>query len=71
MKQVLKCSAKSHVILTGSVRPVKGYIAGMYLQFWQGYFLWDAMHSFSSIWYERGGMHPADDKDVPVFVGKI
>ena len=27
--------------------------------------------AFLSPWYERGGMHPADDKDTPVFVGRF
>ena len=27
--------------------------------------------AFLSPWYERGGMYPADDKDVPVFVGRF
>ena len=27
--------------------------------------------AFLSPWYERGGMTPADDKDVPVFVGRF
>lgn len=26
--------------------------------------------AFLSPWYERGGMHPADEEDVPVFVGR-
>lgn len=27
--------------------------------------------AFLSPWYERGGMHPADDKDEPVFEGRF
>ncbi len=27
--------------------------------------------AFLSPWYERGGMHPADEKDTPVFVGRF
>ena len=27
--------------------------------------------AFLSPWYERGGMEPADEKDVPVFVGRF
>lgn len=27
--------------------------------------------AFLSPWYERGGMKPADDQDVPVFVGRF
>lgn len=24
-----------------------------------------------SPWYEKGGMHPADDNDVPIFEGRL
>ena len=27
--------------------------------------------AFLSPWYERGGMHPADENDTPVFVGRF
>lgn len=27
--------------------------------------------AFLSPWYERGGMEPADENDVPVFVGRF
>ena len=27
--------------------------------------------AFLSPWYERGGLYPADEKDVPVFVGRF
>lgn len=27
--------------------------------------------AFLSPWYERGGMYPAEDKDVPVFTGRF
>lgn len=65
----VKCSAKTMypdwLSLTG-----KGYIASMYKQYGK---IISPMgcRAFLSPWYERGGMHPADDKDVPVFVGRF
>ncbi len=48
----------------------KGYIASMYKQYGK---IISPMgcRAFLSPWYERGGMHPADDQDVPVFVGRF
>ncbi|MCR4739269.1 MAG: anaerobic ribonucleoside-triphosphate reductase [Lachnospiraceae bacterium] len=63
------CSSKTMypdwLSLTG-----KGYIASMYKQYGK---IISPMgcRAFLSPWYERGGMHPADDKDVPVFVGRF
>lgn len=63
------CSAKTMypdwLSLTG-----KGYVAGIYKQYGK---IISPMgcRAFLSPWYERGGMHPADDKDVPVFVGRF
>jgi anaerobic ribonucleoside-triphosphate reductase len=42
---------------------------------WSGHFEMNGMYShncraFLSPWFERGGMHPADDDDVPVFEGR-
>ena len=65
----VKCSAKTMypdwLSLTG-----KGYIASMYKQYGK---IISPMgcRAFLSPWYERGGMHPADDKDTPVFVGRF
>ncbi len=65
----VKCSAKTMypdwLSLTG-----KGYVAGIYKQYGK---IISPMgcRAFLSPWYERGGMHPADDKDVPVFVGRF
>ncbi len=65
----VECSAKTMypdwLSLTG-----KGYIASMYKQYGK---IISPMgcRAFLSPWYERGGMHPADDKDVPVFVGRF
>ena len=64
-----KCSAKTMypdwLSLTG-----KGYIASMYKQYGKVISPMGC-RAFLSPWYERGGMHPADDKDVPVFVGRF
>ena len=65
----VKCSSKTMypdwLSLTG-----KGYIASMYKQYGK---IISPMgcRAFLSPWYERGGMHPADDQDVPVFVGRF
>ncbi len=65
----VECSAKTMypdwLSLTG-----KGYVAGIYKQYGR---IISPMgcRAFLSPWYERGGMHPADDKDLPVFVGRF
>ena len=65
----VECSAKTMypdwLSLTG-----KGYIASMYKQYGK---VSSPMgcRAFLSPWYERGGMHPADDEDSPVFVGRF
>ena len=48
----------------------EGYIASMYKQYGK---IISPMgcRAFLSPWYERGGMHPADDEDTPVFVGRF
>ena len=65
----VKCSAKTMypdwLSLTG-----KGYIASMYKQYGKVISPMGC-RAFLSPWYERGGMHPADDKDIPVFVGRF
>lgn len=65
----VKCSAKTMypdwLSLTG-----KGYIASMYKQYGKVISPMGC-RAFLSPWYERGGMHPADDADVPVFVGRF
>lgn len=65
----IQCSAKTMypdwLSLTG-----KGYIASMYKQYGKAISPMGC-RAFLSPWYERGGMHPADDKDVPVFVGRF
>ena len=48
----------------------KGYISSMYKR--SGKVISPmGCRAFLSPWYERGGMHPADDEDVPVFVGRF
>ena len=65
----VRCSSKTMypdwLSLTG-----KGYVASMYKQYGK---IVSPMgcRAFLSPWYERGGLHPADDKDVPVFVGRF
>ena len=65
----VRCSSKTMypdwLSLTG-----RGYIASMYKRYGK---IISPMgcRAFLSPWYERGGMHPADDDDVPVFVGRF
>ncbi len=63
------CSSKTMypdwLSLTGD-----GYVASMYKQYGK---IVSPMgcRAFLSPWYERGGMKPADENDVPVFVGRF
>ena len=65
----IECSSRTMypdwLSLTG-----EGYIAGMYKKYGK---IISPMgcRAFLSPWYERGGMEPADEKDVPVFVGRF
>ncbi|MBQ0042277.1 MAG: anaerobic ribonucleoside-triphosphate reductase [Lachnospiraceae bacterium] len=65
----VECSCKTMypdwLSLTG-----KGYIASMYKQYGKVISPMGC-RAFLSPWYERGGMHPADDEDTPVFVGRF
>jgi ribonucleoside-triphosphate reductase len=65
----VQCSAKTMypdwLSLTG-----KGYIASMYKQYGKVISPMGC-RAFLSPWYERGGMHPADENDTPVFVGRF
>ena len=65
----VECSAKTMypdwLSLTG-----KGYIASMYKQYGKVISPMGC-RAFLSPWYERGGMHPADEEDTPVFVGRF
>ena len=63
------CSSKSmypdFLSLTGD-----GYIPSMYKKYGKVVSLMGCRASLSP-WYERGGMHPADEDDVPVFEGRF
>ncbi|MBR6365745.1 MAG: anaerobic ribonucleoside-triphosphate reductase [Lachnospiraceae bacterium] len=65
----IECSSKTMypdwLSLTG-----KGYIASMYKNYGEVISPMGC-RAFLSPWYERGGMHPADEKDHPVFVGRF
>ena len=65
----IKCSAKTMypdwLSLTGN-----GYVPSMYKQYGR---IVSPMgcRAFLSPWYERGGTHPADKDDKPIFVGRF
>lgn len=65
----VKCSAKTMypdwLSLTG-----KGYVASIYKQYGKAVSPMGC-RAFLSPWYEKGGMHPADANDQPVFVGRF
>ncbi len=65
----VECSSKSMypdwLSLSG-----KGYVAGIYKRY-NKVISPMGCRAFLSPWYERGGMIPADDDDVPVFVGRF
>ncbi len=65
----VQCSAKTMypdwLSLTG-----KGYVASIYKQYGRVISPMGC-RAFLSPWYERGGIHPADDADIPVFVGRF
>lgn len=65
----IACSAKTMypdwLSMTG-----KGYISSMYKQYGRVISPMGC-RAFLSPWYERGGMHPADKDDKPVFVGRF
>lgn len=48
----------------------EGYISSMYKKY-KKVISPMGCRAFLSPWYERGGMKPADDQDVPVFVGRF
>ncbi len=65
----VECSRKTMypdwLSLTG-----EGYVASMYKKYGQVVSPMGC-RAFLSPWYERGGMHPADENDTPVFVGRF
>ena len=66
--EALKCSAKAmypdFLSLTG-----KGYIPSIYKKYGKVISLMGCRASLSP-WFERGGMEPADENDVPIFEGR-
>lgn len=48
----------------------EGYISSMYIKY-KKVISPMGCRAFLSPWYERGGMEPADENDVPVFVGRF
>lgn len=67
--KAIECSSKAmypdYLSLTG-----EGYIPSMYKKYGKVVSLMGCRASLSP-WYERGGMKPADDTDVPVFEGRF
>lgn len=67
--EAIKCSSKcmypDFLSLTG-----EGYIPSMYKKYGEVVSLMGCRASLSP-WYERGGMHPADENDKPVFEGRF
>lgn len=65
----IECSSKTMypdwLSMTG-----EGYISSMYKKYGKVISPMGC-RAFLSPWYERGGMNPADEKDVPVFVGRF
>ncbi len=65
----IDCSAKTMypdwLSLTGD-----GYVAGIYKKY-KKVVSPMGCRAFLSPWYERGGMHPADENDTPIFKGRF
>ena len=65
----IACSAKTMypdwLSLTG-----EGYVPSMYKKYGKAISPMGC-RAFLSPWYERGGMHPADDDDKPIFLGRF
>lgn len=66
--EAIECSKKSmypdFLSLTG-----QGYIPSIYKKYGKIISLMGCRASLSP-WFERGGMHPADDDDIPIFEGR-
>ena len=66
--KAILCSSKTmypdYLSLTG-----EGYIASIYKKYGKVISLMGCRASLSP-WFERGGMHPADEKDTPIFIGR-
>ena len=67
--KAIDCSSKTmypdYLSLTG-----EGYIPSMYKKYGKVVSLMGCRASLSP-WYEKGGMHPLDENDVPVFEGRF
>ena len=67
--KAIECSSKTmypdYLSLTG-----EGYIPSMYKKYGKVVSLMGCRASLSP-WYEKGGMHPADESDVPIFEGRF
>lgn len=67
--EALQCSSKTmypdYLSLTG-----EGYVPSMYKQYGKVVSPMGC-RAFLSPWFERGGMHPADDNDIPIFIGRF
>lgn len=65
----IECSSKTMypdwLSLTG-----EGYVASMYKKYGRVVSPMGC-RAFLSPWYEKGGMHPADESDKPVFIGRF
>lgn len=60
-----KCMYPDFLSLTG-----EGYVPSMYKKYGKVVYAMGC-RAFLSPWYERGGMYPADENDVPVFTGRF
>ena len=60
-----KCMYPDWLSLTG-----EGYLPEMYQKYGKAISPMGC-RAFLSPWYEKGGMHPADDDDKPVFIGRF
>lgn len=60
-----KCMYPDFLSLTG-----EGYVPSMYKKYGKVVYPMGC-RAFLSPWYERGGMNPADENDIPVFTGRF
>lgn len=60
-----KCMYPDFLSLTG-----EGYVPSMYKKYGKVVYPMGC-RAFLSPWYERGGMNPADENDIPVFIGRF
>lgn len=60
-----KCMYPDYLSLSGD-----GYVAEIYKKYGKVIFPMGC-RAYLSAWWEKGGMHPADETDVPVFLGRF